>query len=210
VVEDVVVEGARERARVVELVGVDAGGRAAGDVAHVVGAGPARHDGEVVERREDLDGAVGRDAAELEVRARRHVPVAGREPLGDVGDAAELVRRDDPAREPQAAHERLLSGRDVEQPVKLPAEHVGAAGEPAGLRVLDDAVPGVERVLGPLRLLLWSELPSFGDEAVLRAQVHELRPARRQGRARAPALHERQHVAYRREAAARARRVHAA
>jgi len=175
VVEDVVVERARERTGVDELLRIDAGGGAAGDVAHVVGAGAARDDAELVQRGEDLDAVFGGDAAELEVGARRHVREPDAEPLGELGDAAELVRGDYAARQPQAAHERLLRRCDVEQSVKLPAEDVDALRKAPFPRVLLHAIPGVERVLGALGLLLGAELLPLGEEAVLSAEVDELR-----------------------------------
>ena len=89
---NVVVHFAAQRAGVDELLRIDAGGRRAGDVADVVGPGAASDDAEVFQRRDDIERMSGRDLADLQIGARRDVGMAGAAALGNVGDAAKLMR----------------------------------------------------------------------------------------------------------------------
>ena len=93
VVEDVEVPLARVGPRVDQLLRIDAGGRRAGDVADVVGAGAARAQAEVLDRLDHGDRVVGRDLADLQIGARRDVRVAAAVALGEIGEAGELPMR---------------------------------------------------------------------------------------------------------------------
>ena len=92
--QDVVVQRSRERPGVDQLLRVDAGGRAAGDVADVVGAGAARGRCRAPASRISTSSGVARpDLADLQVGARGHVGVAAAQILGDRRHAAELRAR---------------------------------------------------------------------------------------------------------------------
>src|SRR6202012_1760815 len=59
--------------RVDQLARIDAGGRRAGDVADVVGAGAARAQAEILDRLDQRGGVLRRDVADLQVGAGRDV-----------------------------------------------------------------------------------------------------------------------------------------
>ena len=128
VVEDVEVPFARVGPRVDQLLRVDAGGRRAGDVADVVGAGAARAQAEILDRLDHGDRILGLDLADLNIGARGDVRVAAAVVLGEIGDAGELRSLEDAVRDAQPAHVGVLVGRDVEQPEEPPAEIVGRLG----------------------------------------------------------------------------------
>ena len=124
-VEDVEVPFARIGARVDQLLRIDAGGRRAGDVADVVGAGAARAEAEIGDRLDHGDGVLRLDLADLQIGARGDVRVAAAVALGEIGEAGELPVLEDAVRNPQPAHVGVLRRRDVEQAVIAPAEIVG-------------------------------------------------------------------------------------
>ena len=158
IVQDVEVPFARVGPRVDQLLRVDAGGRRAGDVADVVGAGAARPQAEALDAFDHLDRVLRLDLADLQVRARRHMRVRPAAALGEIGDAGELPVLQDAVRNAQPAHVGVLRGRDVEQPVIAPAEIVGGLRRLVLLRLLLQPVVGIERMLLALELLLIGEL----------------------------------------------------
>ena len=93
VVEDVVVPLARIGPGVQQFLRIDAGGRRAGDVADIVGAGAARAQAEVLDALDQRDRVLRRDLADLQIGARGDVRIA----------AAIVVRRDRPARQTASA-----------------------------------------------------------------------------------------------------------
>jgi hypothetical protein len=171
-IEDVIMELACERPRVDELGGIDAGGRAARDVADVVGAGAARGETQVLNCDQHVDGVRRADLADLHVGARRHIRIAAAPALGDVGDAAELHRGEDAVRHPQAAHEGVLRRRHVEEAVELVAEDIDPLREARCGDVLAQHVPEVERMALPFRQLLGRELAAGGEHAILRQPMN--------------------------------------
>ena len=88
IIENVEVPLACVGPRVDEFLRIDAGRRRAGDIANVVGAGPARAEPEILDRLHHGDRIARLDLADLQIGARRHVGVA----------AAITARRDPPAR----------------------------------------------------------------------------------------------------------------
>ena len=90
VVENVEVPFARIGPRVDQLLRVDAGGRRAGDVADIVGAGAARAQAEVLNRFDHGDRVLRLDLADLQIGARGDVGVAAAVALGEIGDAGKL------------------------------------------------------------------------------------------------------------------------
>jgi hypothetical protein len=177
-----------ERPRVVELARVDAGGRAAGDVADVVRARAARGEPGVGEALQHLQCRRRPDLPHLQVGARRDVRVAAAEIPGDGRYSAKLFRIENSVRNAQPQHEAVLRRRDVEEPVELVEEDVGAPGELALRRVGRHLVPDVERVPGALRLLLARELAASGEGPVLRLDM-DLFGAGRQPGGRCAARH---------------------
>ena len=170
-VEDVEVPLARIGPRVEQFLRIDAGGRRAGDVADVVGAGAARAQAEIGDRLHHVDGVLRLDLADLEVGAGGDMGVAAAITLGEVGEARELPVLEDAVRNPQAAHVRALRRRDVEQAVVAPAEIVRRLRRFVLLGLLLQPAIGVERMLLALELLLVVELAAGFDGAVLRAQM---------------------------------------
>ena len=129
VIEDVVVHGAAERPRVVDFLRVDAGGRAAGDVADIVGARAARGEAQRLHRQQHVDGVRRADLADLQVGAGRHIGIAAAEGVGGIGQAAHLPGAQDAVGDAQAAHEGVLRRSDVEEALILGQEDVDALGE---------------------------------------------------------------------------------
>ena len=179
VIEDVVMHRAAQRPRVDQLLRVDAGGRAAGDVADIVGARAARGEAERLHGEQQVDRMVGRDLADLQVGARRHVGIAAAEGVGGIGQAAHLPGVQDAVGHAQPAHEGILGRRDVEKPMILGQENIDALGELALLGALDDLVPAVERMALALGLLLRDQLAAGRPTAVLRSVLQRVGPARR-------------------------------
>ena len=177
-VEDVEMPFARVRPRVDQLLRIDAGGRRAGDVADVVGAGAARAEPEVLDRLHHGDGVLRLDLAHLQIGAGGDMGVAAAVALREVGDAGELPMREDAVRHPQPAHVGVLVRRHVEQAEEAPAEIVGRLGilVARGLRL--QAVVAVERVQLALELLLLGELAAGREDARLRAPMLGIGTAR--------------------------------
>ena len=169
--QDEMVQGPRMRARIEKLLHVDAGGRAAGDVADIVGARAARGDAKLRKAHEHLDGLARRDFAQLEIGARRHVGVAAGAVVGEIGKACELMRRQDAAGDAQPAHEGVLRWRDVEQAFVFREEDIRPLGEDAGLGGRGDRVPAVQRAGLAFRLFLGRELAACRDLLVLSDQL---------------------------------------
>ena len=176
VVEDVEMPFARVGTRVDKLLRVDACGRRAGDVADIVGAGAARAQAEILDRLDHGDRIRRLDLADLDIGAGRHMRITAAVALGEVGEAGELLRLDDPVRDAQPAHVGVLVGRDVEQTEKSPAEIVGRLGIFALRRVLLQALVGVERMLLALELFLIGELAARREHAVLSLERRCVRP----------------------------------
>ena len=105
-IQDVVVERARQRAGIDQFLRVDPGGRAAGQVADVVGSGAARGQPQFVDRHQHVERMRGADLADLQIGAGGDVDIAAAEVLGDLGQARRLVRRHDAAGQSEAQHER--------------------------------------------------------------------------------------------------------
>ena len=103
---------------------IDAGGRRAGDVADVVGAGAARGQAEILDALDHGDGVLRLDLAHLQIGAGRDVGVAAGKALGEIGEARELPVREDAVGNAQPAHVGLLRRRAVEQAEEAPAEIV--------------------------------------------------------------------------------------
>ena len=82
---------AAERGGVNEFLRVDAGGRRAGDVADVVGAGAASDDAQLFERRDDSQGVFRRYLADLDIGAGGDIGVSRGQSLGNAGDAPQLM-----------------------------------------------------------------------------------------------------------------------
>ena len=76
------VEFAGQRARIDQLLRIDAGGRAAGDVADIVGAGAARGQAELVDCGQDMERVGGADLADLQIGARGDMGVTAAVALG--------------------------------------------------------------------------------------------------------------------------------
>ena len=177
-VEDVVVPGPRVGPRVEQLLRIDAGGRRAGDVADVVGAGAARAQAEIEDRLEQQHRVLRLDLADLEIRPRGDVRIAAAVALGEIGQARQLPVLDDAVRNAQPAHVGVLRRRDIEQPVIAPAEIVGGLGKLVVRRLLLQTRIGVERMLLALELLLVGQLLAGREHAILRRDVLGVRSAR--------------------------------
>ena len=86
-VEDVEVPFARVGPRVDQFLRIDAGGRRAGDVADVVGAGAARAEAEILDRFEQRDRVLRLDLADLQIGAGGDMGIAAAVALGEIGEA---------------------------------------------------------------------------------------------------------------------------
>ena len=186
VVENVEVPFARIGARVDQLLRVDAGGRRAGDVADIVGAGAARAEPQVLHRLDHGDRILRFDFADLQIGARGDVGVAAAIALGEIGDAGKLRGLEDAVRHAQPAHIGVLVRRDVKQAEETPTEIVrrfrvfvlgGEALEP---------LVGIERMLVALELLRVGQLAAGLEHAVLCFQRGGIRPDRLAPRGRRP------------------------
>ena len=102
VVENMEVPFARIRPRVDQLLRIDTGGRRAGDVADIVGAGAARAQTEILHRLDHGDGILRFDFADLDIRARRDMRVAAAVSLGEVGESRKLRGLQNAVRQSQA------------------------------------------------------------------------------------------------------------
>ena len=101
---------------------------------------------------------LGCNLADLEVGAGGDVAVAAAMGIGEIGDAGELPVVQDAVGDAQAAHVGILRRGDPEQAVIAPAEIVLGLRRLAGRGLGDQAVMALERILGPLPLLLVAEL----------------------------------------------------
>ena len=167
VIEDVVVHGAAERPRVVDLLRVDAGGRAAGDVADIVGARAARGEAQRLHRQQHVDGVRRADLADLQVGAGRHIGIAAAEGVGGIGQAAHLPGAQDAVGDAQAAHEGVLRRSDIEEALILGQEDVDALGELPRLGAAHHLVPAIQRMARALGALLGDQLAARRHRAVL-------------------------------------------
>ena len=170
-VENVMVERAGDRAGVDQLIWVDAGEGAPGQVADIVGAGTARGQAQFVDGGQHLDRIGGADLADLQIGAGRDVDIAAAAALGYIGKPPCLMGGQDAARQAQAKHERILVRRDIEEPVEFVAEDIETLGELSGRRVGFHVIPDVERVLLALRQLLGDEFAARCDRPVLRRNM---------------------------------------
>ena len=177
-IEDVVVHGAAQRPRVVELLRIDAGGRAAGDVADIVRPRAARRETQILHREQQVDGMACRDLADLQIGARGDVGVAATEGVGGVGEAQHLPRRQDAVGNAQAAHEGILRRRDIEEPLVFGQEDVDALGELPGLGATHDLVPSVERMACPLGGLLGDQPAARRHRPILGGMLQRVRTGR--------------------------------
>jgi hypothetical protein len=86
VIEDVEVPFAGKGAGVDQLLRIDARRRRAGDVADIVGARAARAEPEILNGLDRRNGIGGRDLADLDIGAGRHMRIAAAIFLGEVGE----------------------------------------------------------------------------------------------------------------------------
>ena len=77
---------------------------ARGDVADGVAAGLARRDARRREEAKQVRGLLELQVVDLHVFPRRQVQEAAPEPIGGVGEADQLIRRENPARDLDALH----------------------------------------------------------------------------------------------------------
>ena len=168
IVENVKMPFARERAGVDQFLRIDAGGRRAGDIADIVGAGAARAQSEILNRLDHRHRVVRFNLADLQIGAGRDMGVAAAIALGEIGNAGELRRLEDPVRDAQAAHIRILVRRDIKQAEEAPAEIVGRLRIFVALAELLQALVAVERMLLALELFLIGKLLAGGEHTVLR------------------------------------------
>jgi hypothetical protein len=162
---------ARIGSRVDQLLRVDTGGRRAGDVADVIGAGPARTQPQILNRLDDGDRILGLDLAHLQIGARRHMGIAAGVSLGEVPDARELPMLEDAVGDAQAAHICRLVRCAVEQAVEAPAEIIVGFRRLVVCGLRFQALIAVERMQFALELLRIGKLLAFFDEAILCAQM---------------------------------------
>src|SRR6185312_4220099 len=130
-----------------------------------------------------LDGALRLDLAQLQIGARRHVGITPRPALGELGEACQLMRREDPARDAQPAHEGVLRRRDVEETKEFMTKDIDALGEASLGGFGAQLVPHIERMRFALALFLGREILACGEEPVLRRAVDVDRVRRRRGSA---------------------------
>ena len=90
-IENVVVHLPAVRRDIDQLIRVDAGQRAAGDVADVVAAAALIDDADILQAHEHVDRILRADFANLEVGAGGHMGIAATIGLGQIGHRAELV-----------------------------------------------------------------------------------------------------------------------
>ena len=147
---------------------VEAGERAAGDVADDVSAGALGGEADLGERVDDFDEGLDGEPVELDVLTGGDVGEIAGVLLGDVGDDAELVRGEEAVGEADAHHEELgglafaagaagdadavALGVDA-PPLEVEAGPLGEDGVAALAGELADLVPGVPGVLRELEAL---------------------------------------------------------
>ena len=186
VVEDVEVPLARVSPRVDQLLRIDTGGRRAGDVADVVGAGAARAQAEVLDALDHVDRVLRLDLAHLQVGAGGDVGIAAGTGVGEIADAGELPMLENAVRNAQPAHVGRLRRRAVEQAVEAPTEIVVGLGRLVAGGLCLELLVAVEGMQVALELLLVGELAAALDDAVLGGDVRRVGPGddrrRRRGR----------------------------
>lgn len=106
-VEDMVLKPLAQIARVDQLLRIDPRGRAAGDVADIVGAGSARGQPQFLQLDQEIRRILWRDLADLEVIARRHMRIATAHLLRKIGKAAHLAQIEHAMMYAQPAHKGL-------------------------------------------------------------------------------------------------------
>ena len=137
----------REWARVNQLLRIEPRGRRRGDVAHVVHAAALGGEAEALQLCQHVDQILRHDLANLDVRARGDGGLAVAELVGEVGQAGELRGGQFAGGDAAAQHETVLRRRDVKHPEVAEAKRVLLVREFVGLRVFEDAIPTVERIL---------------------------------------------------------------
>jgi hypothetical protein len=98
--------------------------------------------------------------------------------LRDAGDAVELPVRHDAIGNAQAAHVGVLSRRNVEEPVKAPAEIVDALGIGAIRTFALEARVGIEGMFVALGFFLAAKLAAPRLEPRHRRQMRRIGPTR--------------------------------
>ncbi len=151
-----------------ELVGIEAGEGAAGDVADDVSAGALGGEADLGELVDDVDEGLEGEPVELDVLAGGDVGEVAGVLLGDLADDAELVRGEEAVGQADAHHEELgglalaadaAGGADAvalgvdAPPFEVEAGPLGEDGAAAVAGELADLVPGVPGVLGELEAL---------------------------------------------------------
>ena len=174
VVEDVEVPFTRVGPRVEQFLRIDAGGRRAGDVADVVGAGAARAQAEVLDALDHLDRILRLDLAHLQIGAGGDVGIAAGTGIGEVAEAGELPVLEDAVRNAQPAHIGRLGRRAVEQAEEAPAEIVVGLGRLVAGRLGFELLVAVEGMQLALELLLVGELAAALDDAILGGDVRSV------------------------------------
>ena len=167
-VQNVVVEPAGQRTGVDQLLRIDAGGGAAGQVADIVGPGAARCQTELVDRGQHLDRVSSADLADLQVRSGGDMKIAAAILLFDRRQPLRLMGGQGSRGQTQPQHESVLIGRHIKEPVEFVQEDVGSFGKATCCRVGEHLVPHVERGLGPLGELLRNQLGTGFEPPVLR------------------------------------------
>ncbi len=138
---------------------IDAGGRRAGDVADIVGAGAARAQAEILDRFHHRDRVLRLDFAHLQIGARRHMGVAAGVTLGEIGEAGKLPMVENTVGDAQPAHIRFLRRRAVEQAEETPAEIVVGFRRFVFRRLFFQPLVSVERMQLALEFLRIGSLP---------------------------------------------------
>ncbi len=174
--------GAAQRPRVVEFLRVDAGGRAAGNVADIVGARATCGETEFLYGQQKIDRVLRRNLANLQVGARRHIGIAAAERIRRIGQAAHLPGVQDAVGNAQPAHEGIFGRRDEEQPVILGEEDVDALGELPGLGAAHHLVPPIQRMSRALGGFLGHQLAARRHGAVLGSVLQGIGTDRLAGR----------------------------
>src|SRR5712692_10009741 len=176
------VERESERRGVAKLVGIEAGERAAGDVARDVAAGAGRGEAGFPKGFEDFRERFDGDPMQLNILAYREVGHAAGVSFGEIGNGADLIAAEETVGDANAHHKKrrgepftVFAADDagsVTLGVNTPGTEVGA--EPFGRngsvsvpRELADFVEMVPGVLGPLEafnalcfgLLLFAHAP---------------------------------------------------
>ena len=152
--DDRLLEALGERARVDELVGVEARERAADDVADVVHAALLRVEPGGGEALQDPRGVLDGDPAQLDVLAGRDVGRAASAAVRDLADGADLLGGEHAVGDAHPQHEVARRRLAVEQPVPLqPLEVVGRDGVDALDGVAVEVRQDVEAVFGALEYL---------------------------------------------------------